>query len=67
MQDFIWLFIFSEADQKTQVANQRYRSYDKASILEMLDYQTKNQLNNSEWARHFALSRNTVAKWKNNF
>ncbi|MBE4948459.1 helix-turn-helix domain-containing protein [Chryseobacterium culicis] len=59
--------IFPKADQETQFANQRHRSYDKTSILEILDYQTKNKLNNSELARHFKLSRNTVAKWKKQF
>ena len=59
--------IFPRADQKTQFANQRHRSYDKSSILEILEYQVKNNLNNSELARHFKLSRNTVAKWKKQF
>lgn len=45
--------------------NKRHRSYDKNSIFEILDYQIKNRLNNSELARHFKLSRNTITKWKN--
>lgn len=47
--------------------NQRYKSYDKSTILKILDYQKKNGLNNNELARHFNLSRNTVAKWKKLF
>ncbi|PVV61254.1 transposase [Chryseobacterium sp. HMWF035] len=44
--------------------NNSHRSYDKSSIFEILDYQVKNKLNNSELARHFRLSRNTITKWK---
>lgn len=44
--------------------SKRHRSYDKNSIFEILDYQAKNRLNNSELARNFKLSRNTIAKWK---
>ena len=47
--------------------NQRYRSYSKSDILEILDYQDENQLNNVELANHYRLSRNTVAKWKRQF
>ena len=54
--------IFPKATQETQFANQRHRSYDKTSIIEILNYQKKNNLNNSELARHFKLSRKTVAK-----
>ncbi len=59
--------IFPKANQETESANQRHRSYDKRSIMEILDYQNKNKLNNSELARHYKLSRNTVAKWKKQF
>ncbi|SIT21406.1 hypothetical protein SAMN05421786_109105 [Chryseobacterium ureilyticum] len=48
-------------------SNQKYRSYLKSDILQILDYQRKNKLNNSEIARHFKLSRNTVKKWKDVF
>lgn len=44
--------------------NQKFRSYDKATILEILEFQKKNGYNNSEIAQHFKLSRNSVAKWK---
>lgn len=47
--------------------DQKHRSYDKNSILEILDYQKKNQLNNSQLANHFKISRNTVIKWKKIF
>lgn len=45
----------------------RLRSYSKSDILKILDYQKKHNLNNSELANHFRLSRNTVTKWKEMF
>lgn len=59
--------IFGSPDKETFAANQRHRSYRKADILKILDYQKKNELNNTQLAIHFKLSRNTVAKWKKNF
>jgi len=47
--------------------NQKYKSYDRSAILEILGYQKKNQLNNTQLALHFKLSRNTVAFWKKKF
>lgn len=47
--------------------NQKFKSYDKQTIFEMLDYQKKHKLNNSQLAKHFKLSRNTVTKWKRIF
>lgn len=47
--------------------NQRLRSYDDQSIVEILEYQKKNNLNNTQLSIHFKLSRNTIAKWKSNF
>ncbi|WP_394675078.1 helix-turn-helix domain-containing protein [uncultured Chryseobacterium sp.] len=47
--------------------DQKLKSYDKKTIFEILDYQKKNRLNNSQLAKHFKLSRNTVTKWKNCF
>lgn len=55
--------IFNE-NNKT---NQKHRSYRKADILKILDYQRKNELNNQQLAIHFKLSRNTIAKWKKLF
>ncbi|MFS4473234.1 helix-turn-helix domain-containing protein [Chryseobacterium sp. T20] len=59
--------LFPKASKQTEFANQRHRSYDKTAILEILDYQKKNNLNDAELARYFKLSRNTVAKWKKQF
>ncbi|RMZ59869.1 helix-turn-helix domain-containing protein [Chryseobacterium nematophagum] len=47
--------------------NQRFKSYDKSVIFEILDYQKKKHLTNTELAKHFELSRNTITKWKKEF
>ncbi|MGV1003122.1 helix-turn-helix domain-containing protein [Empedobacter falsenii] len=44
--------------------NQKFRSYTREDILNILDYQKNNKLNNTQLANHFKLSRNTISKWK---
>lgn len=56
--------IFGLPNAKTEIFNQKHRSYSQSDIVEILDYQKKNGLNNVQLALHFKLSRNTVAKWK---
>lgn len=59
--------IFGSTDKELEDFNQRHRSYQDSDIMEILDYQKKNKLNNSQVANHFKLSRNTVTKWKRLF
>lgn len=59
--------IFSFEDLETSVFNQKHRSYDEDTILEILDYQKKNGYTNKQVADEFRLSRNSVAKWKKLF
>ena len=59
--------IFGIKDRETYMLNQKHRSYDQKTVIEILNYQRKNELNNTEVANHFNLSRNTVAKWKKHF
>ncbi|MCI3938584.1 helix-turn-helix domain-containing protein [Chryseobacterium aahli] len=49
---------------ETKSFNQKHRSYNEFDILKILDYQKKNQLNNSQLAHHFDVSRNSLTKWK---
>lgn len=44
--------------------NQKYRCYKEQDIIKILDYQKANNLNNTQLALHFKLSRNTIIKWK---
>lgn len=53
--------------RKNQLVNQRYRAYNKSDILQILDYQKKHRLNNSQLAKRLGLSRNTITKWKKMF
>jgi hypothetical protein len=59
--------IFGKANLADNIFNQRHRSYQKSSIMDILKYQKDNNLNNTQLALHFKLSRNTVAKWKKMF
>lgn len=54
-------------DTENITINQRHRSFNEVTILQILDYQKKYDLNNSQLASHFRLSRNTVTKWKKLF
>lgn len=56
--------IFGEQDKETMVFNQRHRSYCEDTIREIIDYQKKNNLNNTQVALKLKLSRNSIAKWK---
>ncbi len=59
--------IFGSGSKYDEEINQKHRSYNKSTIFAILDYQRINKLNNSQLARHFKLSRNTVTKWKKFF
>ncbi|MGK6342300.1 helix-turn-helix domain-containing protein [Chryseobacterium sp. DT-3] len=56
--------IFGQAEYAIEFKSQRLRSYDESSIREILNYQSKNRLTNTQTANHFKTSRNTIAKWK---
>ena len=56
--------LFASSDRATKEFNGRHLSYDKSTIKEILEYQEKNGLNNSQMEREFNISRNTIAKWK---
>ncbi|MDR6544849.1 DNA-binding XRE family transcriptional regulator [Chryseobacterium rhizosphaerae] len=53
--------------QKTKTSNGKFRFYKKSDILEILDYQKKYRLNNSQLALYFGISRVTISKWKKKF
>lgn len=58
-----------ELNQKIfgNTANEKHRSYKRTDILQILEYQKKHKLNNTQLARQFNLSRNSVRKWKKIF
>lgn len=55
--------ILGSSQQVTESKSRRLRSYDKKSILKILEYQKSNKLNNIATAVHFKISRNTLTKW----
>lgn len=56
--------IFQSSSKEYEISNKKHRSYKEPAIKDILDYQRKNGLNNSQLAKHFKISRNSVAKWK---
>lgn len=61
------ILVFGESEYTILSKSQRLRSYDEASIREILDYQSKNKLTNTETGNHFKISRNTIARWRSFF
>lgn len=59
--------VFGFVDILTEKLNQKYRSYTKSAIYEILECGKCNNYNNSQLANHFKLSRNTIVKWKKLF
>ncbi|KMQ61505.1 transposase [Chryseobacterium angstadtii] len=56
--------IFNTNCKETEAFNQKHKSYNEDAIVKILEYQLVNNLNNSQLAAHFKLSRNTITKWK---
>lgn len=59
--------IFGSKNRERENENQQLRAYDKNSILEILEFQRKNKINNSQLSIQFKISRNTITKWKKYF
>ncbi|PQA91468.1 transposase [Chryseobacterium shigense] len=59
--------IFAFEDLETSIFNQKHKAYDKATILNILEYQKRNGYTNMRIADEFKLSRNSIAKWKKIF
>lgn len=59
--------LFVKRNKENLKFNQQHKAYDKSSIRKLLDYQKRNQLNNSEMTRMFKLNRITLGKWQRCF
>lgn len=59
--------LFGNKNKEQLALTQKYKTYDKDTIFKILAYQKKHQLNNTQLAMHFKLSRNTVARWQKLF
>ncbi len=56
--------IFGSDNINGDNVSQKHRSYDEKSIIDILSYQNRNKLSNTQLARMYRISRNTVANWK---
>ena len=56
--------LFAKQTKESFAFNQKHRAYDKKTIELLLTYQHRHELSNSEMARLFKLSRNTLSRWK---
>lgn len=59
--------LFETKEKQVLIFNQKHRSYSEVDILDILMYQKKNRLNNSQLGNQFKISRNTIAKWKKKY
>ena|SRR5690606_6112148 len=59
--------IFDAPQKENFDINQKFKSYNSEMIYKILNYQKTHQLNNSQLAKHFNLSRNTVTAWKKKY
>jgi len=59
--------LFAKDNKENLRFNQKHRAYDESSIKELLEYQQKHKLNNTEMMSLFKISRNTIARWKRIF
>ncbi|WP_300669955.1 helix-turn-helix domain-containing protein [Soonwooa sp.] len=58
--------IFNSKNDRTS-ENPKFRSYDLQTIREILKYQRKHELNDTQLAIHFSISRNTIRMWKTKY
>lgn len=59
--------LFGKKSKHEENQEQRYRAYDKQTILRIFRYQQQHNITDRELASHFKLSINTIAKWKRVF
>lgn len=52
---------------KKNTKSSKYKSYNQTTVLEILNFQKSNNMSNIQLAKHFGISRNTIAKWKKNY
>ncbi|MBA5630495.1 helix-turn-helix domain-containing protein [Moheibacter lacus] len=59
--------IFGKSQEEYSKTNQKLKAYNPEHIYQILEFQKTHQLNNTELAEHFNMSRNTVAAWKRKY
>ena len=56
-------YIFQKSKESNK-DNQKLKTYDKDTMLKILNYQKKHSFSNSYISRTYKMSRTTIAKWK---
>lgn len=56
-------FVFKKTKESLE-NNQKLKTYDKDTMLKILNYQKKHSFSNSYISRTYKMSRTTIAKWK---
>lgn len=56
-----------EQSKESQQNNQKLKTYDKKTMLKLLQYQQKHGFSTSYMSRQYKISRTTIAKWKKTF
>jgi hypothetical protein len=59
--------IFQKAEHSRNKQQQKLKIYTLEDIQIILNYQKEYNLNDSQTANHFQMSRNTLKKWKDRF
>lgn len=58
--------LFEQSKESSQ-NNQKLKTYDKKTMLKLLQYQKKHGFSTSYMSKKYRISRTTIAKWKKNF
>ncbi|WP_267404071.1 MULTISPECIES: helix-turn-helix domain-containing protein [unclassified Chryseobacterium] len=58
--------IFTQS-KESQRDNQKLKTYDKKTMLKLLEYQHKHGFSTSYMSKKYKISRTTIAKWKKTF
>jgi transcriptional regulator with PAS, ATPase and Fis domain len=56
--------IFGKEKSSEIKKNSKFRSYDRETVQYIMEHKDRNNLNDSQTAKHFKISRNTLAKWR---
>ncbi|PWN57924.1 transposase [Chryseobacterium viscerum] len=56
--------VFGINDENNESINNKYKVYSRQDIYNILKFQKTEFLNNTQLAKHFKMSRNTITKWK---
>ncbi|ASW74657.1 hypothetical protein IQ37_04590 [Chryseobacterium piperi] len=58
--------LFEQSRERAQ-NNQKLKTYDKKTMLKLLQYQKKHGFSTSYMSKTYKISRTTIAKWRKNF